>query len=477
MKLPILLFSAALISIPLAGQSPNPNPKAPKPANKGEAGLAPLPDGAGNVSPTDPFAKGGGAGAGSALANPSARPTNLLTIVETWKLSSADFLILLDESANSNISHDRVRELAAQNKASLQNVMAIATRSGQRAVIEAIDEVRIPSEYQQPIAEGEIAFPKSVQTWEVGDSFELETVLSEDGKLGDLSTVIQSRRLASIRPARSEPEAMPVPVGDLTIEKITTSMNLPIKHPRFIGNLTRITGREVAPVAEATLAFVRMDSDTLTTDRAIPAVPGGNIRIDLMLFKIGRSSAQAILRETGDSAKIYAATRELVAKGTGELEMHGSIIMRSGQRSVMECQTPVQFSTAHFIPERVSKSGGEGPARTIRLPASPSEFETRTVGLTLEVESVIDQDGQTVELSIAPRAIGYRGGLKMPPEFMRYPEQPLFEARNLTTAINVLNGAPGFLGTMNHPRDNGVNDRADDGKTVMAFVRATIAEP
>ena len=33
------------------------------------------------------------------------------------------------------------------------------------------------------------------------------------------------------------------------------------------------------------------------------------------------------------------------------------------------------------------------------------------------------------------------------------------------------------LGTMSQPRDNGVNDRKDDGRTSLAYVRVTAVRP
>jgi hypothetical protein len=59
----------------------------------------------------------------------------------------------------------------------------------------------------------------------------------------------------------------------------------------------------------------------------------------------------------------------------------------------------------------------------------------------------------------------------------RYPAQPLFESRKVTTSQTLLAGRQMLIGTFNPPGADGVNDRADTGRTWLVFVRATPNEP
>ena len=63
------------------------------------------------------------------------------------------------------------------------------------------------------------------------------------------------------------------------------------------------------------------------------------------------------------------------------------------------------------------------------------------------------------------------------PTAASYPPQPLFTTRKLTTSATSGAGMPVLLGTMNQPRETGVNDRKDDGHTSLAYIRVTPVRP
>ena len=56
-------------------------------------------------------------------------------------------------------------------------------------------------------------------------------------------------------------------------------------------------------------------------------------------------------------------------------------------------------------------------------------------------------------------------------------DQPLFESRAITTTQTITAGRHMFVGTFNPPGATGVNDRTDDGRTWLLFVRALPNEP
>jgi hypothetical protein len=55
----------------------------------------------------------------------------------------------------------------------------------------------------------------------------------------------------------------------------------------------------------------------------------------------------------------------------------------------------------------------------------------------------------------------------------KLPQWPLFCSQKFTTIVTASVGKQCFLGTMNPPRDTGVNDRKDGGRVWFAFMKVT----
>ena len=98
------------------------------------------------------------------------------------------------------------------------------------------------------------------------------------------------------------------------------------------------------------------------------------------------------------------------------------------------------------------------------VPGNPTAFETRNAGVTVEVDPTVGSDGLSIELLQSVHSITYLGDLKPAGVAARYPAQPLFESRNITTSQRVISGPQMLIGTFNPPGANGVNDRADTGR-------------
>ncbi len=69
------------------------------------------------------------------------------------------------------------------------------------------------------------------------------------------------------------------------------------------------------------------------------------------------------------------------------------------------------------------------------------------------------------------------GTLKTPGVGAKYPWQPLFETRKVITSQTIPLGVHMLVSTLNPPGADGVNDRADTGRTWLLFVRATRNNP
>jgi general secretion pathway protein D len=159
------------------------------------------------------------------------------------------------------------------------------------------------------------------------------------------------------------------------------------------------------------------------------------------------------------------------------------VTTKSGQRAVIEIvrefRYPTQFEPPH-VPETVgsvttrSDTGGIiplGGASSVPVtPTTPTHFETRNTGVTLEVEPVVGPDGVTIDLNLVPQVVEFEGfinygspilapsssflntvtgGLINSPQSVLTPNiinQPIFSTRKVTTSVSVWDGQTVVLG-------------------------------
>src|SRR5262249_3983852 len=96
-------------------------------------------------------------------------------------------------------------------------------------------------------------------------------------------------------------------------------------------------------------------------------------------------------------------------------------------------------------------------------PTTPTAFETRNTGVTLEVEPVVGPDGVTIDLNLVPQVVEFEGFINygspiqttttnllgQPITNILTPNvinQPIFSARKVTTSVSVWDGQTVVLG-------------------------------
>jgi general secretion pathway protein D len=179
------------------------------------------------------------------------------------------------------------------------------------------------------------------------------------------------------------------------------------------------------------------------------------------------------------------------AKGT-DLMSAPSIVTRSGQRAKIEIIREFIYPTEFDPPEipqefgSISNQGGGGlglaaggGASTNSFPVTPTTptaFETRNVGVTLEVDPVVGSDGFTIDLNIAPEVVEFEG-------FVNYGspittggvdangnpttvvltenkiEQPIFASRKVQTAVTIWDGQTVAIGGLIREDVQSVDDK------------------
>src|SRR5207244_11123546 len=110
-------------------------------------------------------------------------------------------------------------------------------------------------------------------------------------------------------------------------------------------------------------------------------------------------------------------------------------------------------------------------------PTTPTAFETRNTGVTLEVEPVVGPDGVTIDLNLVPQVVEFEGFINygspiktVQPTLLgttaqavvltdNVINQPIFSARKVTTSVSVWDGQTVVLGGLMREDVQKVEDR------------------
>ncbi len=206
--------------------------------------------------------------------------------------------------------------------------------------------------------------------------------------------------------------------------------------------------------------------------------------IDSLLFGMPGASALApgIFGLSGvfTDPQFQVVIRALNQKKGIDLLSAPRVTTKSGQRAVIEIvrefRYPTQF-TEPRVPDIQGRGSSNSTTTTVALPvvgpSTPSNFETRNTGVTLEVEPVVGPDGVTIDLNLVPQVVEFEGFINYGSPistvnpallgFLGLPgnilgtqqsivltdnviNQPIFSSRKVTTSVSVFDGQTVVLG-------------------------------
>ena len=151
-------------------------------------------------------------------------------------------------------------------------------------------------------------------------------------------------------------------------------------------------------------------------------------------------------------------------KGT-DLVSAPKVTVTSGRKATINITRKFPYPRDYSPPQvPQAQGGGANPA----TPATPTSFETRNVGVQLEVEPTVGPDGYTIELSLSPQITEFQGFVNygtpiqtVAPTFLRgfgivstkqvtltpnVINQPVFSVRQVDTQVTVYDGQTVVLG-------------------------------
>lgn len=167
-------------------------------------------------------------------------------------------------------------------------------------------------------------------------------------------------------------------------------------------------------------------------------------------------------KEGEDASGLLRKVQAEVEADRARLEESAYVATRVGQRAKIVSAREWIFP-AEYQPENVPKevTGFIDERAVISTPPTATAFAVREIGMTLEVDGVVDPAGQFVDLSIVPQRVEFHGNTSFGEDDKRV--QPLFHSIRAPSSHRVRLGGSVLLGA--YPSADGT--RAD--KRVLGF--------
>ena len=199
--------------------------------------------------------------------------------------------------------------------------------------------------------------------------------------------------------------------------------------------------------------------------------------IDSLLGAGTLGAAPALFGLSGifTDAQFQVVIRALNQKKGIDLMSAPKVTTKSGRKAVVRVVREFPYPTEFSPPEPPPATTGGGSSTTIIpvgsiisqgivTPSTPTAFETRNIGVTLEVEPIIGPDGYTIDLNLSPEVVEFDGFINygspiLAPVFVVTPpsiasivvtpntiNQPIFSVRKVTTSVSIWDGQTVALG-------------------------------
>lgn len=265
-----------------------------------------------------------------------------------------------------------------------------------------------------------------------------------------------------------------------------------------VGNGSARTGADfVSPINGTTVSGVPAGSATTVNN----IVTAGNRTGD---FAISRDSIDSFLNNPNRTAQNSAAAPGILSltglftDGQVQLIMRGlaqkrgadvmtapSIVSRSGERATIEIIREFIYPTEYEPPELpnsvgtssgINGDGQSGGSIFPVTPATPTAFETRNTGVTLEVEPILGEDGYTIDLAFKPEIVEFEGFINYGSPIQSPAtdalgnsitltitenriEMPVFSTRRVNTSLTIYDGHTVAVGGLMRENVQNVEDK------------------
>lgn len=211
------------------------------------------------------------------------------------------------------------------------------------------------------------------------------------------------------------------------------------------------------------------------------------VRVQVEYIEMSLEQMSSLMSEPvaskGDVA-LRGRISELVKGGKAKVIENQMIVCRSGEKataeSVREFIYPTEYEPPE-LPETVKFEKGsekQVQSKEISTGPTPTAFETRNLGTTLEVEPTFGETNAFIEIRVSPEIVYHVKNDVWAEWKDKHGEanimMPVFYTLRLNTAVTAANGKPCLLGALSPKDDHGVTDTS---RKLFVFVRADVIYP
>jgi general secretion pathway protein D len=235
---------------------------------------------------------------------------------------------------------------------------------------------------------------------------------------------------------------------------------------------------------------------TATLSAEIPPDGGSdttprNLSICYETFSVPLALAAKLQREDKTDAEIYSLLGAARDKDGVRLESFDLLSSKSNVRAkeehISERIYPTEYEPpsapvnvgAAVVPSSANgtSSGASENVGKLNAPATPTAFDTRNTGRTLEIEATLADEppDSIIHLRLVPEHVTFVGRSSWGIDSAKT-EMPTFETQRINTSLTARADQPLLIGTINRPRVSKVDP--DSARRVwFAFITVTVVKP
>ena len=214
------------------------------------------------------------------------------------------------------------------------------------------------------------------------------------------------------------------------------------------------------------------------------------VRVQVEFIDVAHEQLTGLMfgeKPSANDGEVRKQVAQLVKDGKAAIAETMLCVTRSGQKatteSIEEFIYPTEYEPAEISIESSSKEkdAKEPTKEVVRDNATgptPTAFETRNLGSTMEIEPTLSDDEKTVELRIIPEMVHHVGNqvwAEWKGEHGNSPIQmPIMYTVRLNTAVTLATGRYTLLAALSPKNKDGFPDST---RKLMVFVKADVAAP
>ena len=203
------------------------------------------------------------------------------------------------------------------------------------------------------------------------------------------------------------------------------------------------------------------------------------VRIQVEFIEVPHETMTELLcspRQGANDTELRSKLHELVKKGSAKMLETQLMTARSGEQATSESIHEFIYPTEYDPPaEPSTQEGKEIPAAFSVNPATPTAFETRNLGSTLEIEPTVGVCSKLINLRFVPELVYHTGNVVWTEvtkgDDVYKIQMPSMYTIRMNTAATLVAGQPFLVGAVSPKDDKGDVDLT---RKVLVFVRADV---